>query len=136
MGSSISKTNRANKDHLKYDQCRKKCWETKILPELTKLHINSGSNLKDFLKASNITLEISCPDCISIKISLQKDLDTKYKCKRSFSGKTKCRTALDIDDEFKIIVTDTKINKNINTYTTESSIEVYNIIKAIYGVTN
>lgn len=31
---------------------------------------------------------------------------------------------------------DTKINKNINTYITKSTIKVYNIIKAIYCVNN
>jgi len=130
MGSSQS--SRARSDHIVYDKCRKDCWKNTILPELEKLHINSGLLLKSYLKGNGDSLEIQCPNCISIKINIYKDIDPKLKCKLK-KGTTKCKTGLDIDDEFKVVVTDAKTNIVLKTYTTESTTQVYNIIKAIYG---
>ena len=131
MGSSQS--SRARSDHIVYDKCRKDCWKNTILPELEKLHINSGLLLKSYLKGNGDSLEIQCPDCLSIRINIFNDLDTEFKCKYKRKGKSKCKVGIDIDNEYSVVVTDAKTNTILKNYTTSSTIEVYNIIKAIYG---
>lgn len=131
MGASIS--TKARNNHKTYDYCRQDCWKNIIKPELDKLHITTGYTLKNYLKDKNSLLEIQCPNCLSIKINIYKDIDTKTKCKLK-RGRTKCSNKLDIDDEFKIIVIDTKTNKQLQYYTTESTTEVYNILQAIFGM--